>query len=111
MLSKDYSKNPKYQLPLLEGGVGDEIDAKVTEQGLKLLERSDLYDYFVQEGFYAKSFERIERAQAISRKEFPKTVIVHGNADVDVPVDLSVDFAEKHGWLPSFATNFCDLSL
>lgn len=69
----------------------------LNEEGLELLDRPELYDYFVQERFYPGFFEEIEKEGIRGKGELPPVVIVHGDADDLVPMSLSTEFMEKYG--------------
>jgi hypothetical protein len=89
-LTPELKRNPKW--------VRSTEELPALAEGFK--PRGWLYDYFVQENRYPVLFPDVWRdfsavqgaAKGVARDGFPKVVMIHGDEDIDVPLELASDF-------------------
>ncbi|TAQ84247.1 hypothetical protein B7494_g7429 [Chlorociboria aeruginascens] len=81
-LKRDLSRNTAYKKPEFV-------------ENSEVLGRASLYDYFVQENRYPELIGDVERE--LDANEGPKIIMLHGDADIDVPIELSQDLVKKVG--------------
>jgi hypothetical protein len=92
-LNDDLSPNTAYVK-----AAGDQADDEPKDE----FPRADMYDYYVQENIYPELFKDIEGKLEFGKEgrdwnKFPKCVLLHGNKDVDGPLELSQAFVKEMG--------------